>query len=106
MGGGRALRLSEHLRAYLLLYIVAAIILALFIGYEARGFIAGHKPLMKNLTIALAILTFLPSMIQLKSERFGAEISARKVETVVGLVIIFIPRRPPDGYGARRQAAL
>jgi ACR3 family arsenite transporter len=90
MGGSRALRLSKHLRAYLLLYIVVAIILALPIGYEARGFISTHKPLMKDLIITLAILTLFPSMVQLRSERFGAELSAKKIETLVGLVIIFL----------------
>ncbi|MEB2837139.1 MAG: bile acid:sodium symporter [Desulfurococcales archaeon] len=87
--GGRAYRLSEHLRKYLLAYVVLVIILAIPIGYEAGGFIKAHKPLMKDMIITLAILTLLPSMIQLRAERFGPELSAKKLETIVALVIIF-----------------
>jgi len=88
--GGRALRLSEHLREYLLLYVVLAILLAIPIGYEARGFFETHKSLVQDTILTLAILTLLPSMIQLRSERLGPELSAKRLETLVALLIIFV----------------
>lgn len=87
--GRRAIKLSEHLRKYLLAYIILAIIVAIPVGHYEAKFISTHKILIKNLIITLAILTLLPSMIQLRSERFGHELSKKKLETIVGLLIIF-----------------
>ena len=89
MANGKALKLAEHLRKYLLLYVIIAIILALPIGYSAESFIKTHKPLMKNMIITLAILTLFPSMVQLKLEKFGSELSTKKLETTIALIIIF-----------------
>ncbi len=89
MANGKALKLAEHLRKYLLLYVIIAIILALPIGYSAAGFIKTHKPLMKNMIITLAILTLFPSMVQLKLEKFGSELATKKLETIIALIIIF-----------------
>ncbi|MCE4601111.1 MAG: bile acid:sodium symporter [Desulfurococcales archaeon] len=86
---GAALRLSEHLRKYLLAYIIIVIIAALPIGYHAGPYIKTHKQLIKDIIITLAVLTLLPSMIQLRAERFGAELAGKKLETLVALAIIF-----------------
>ncbi len=85
-----ALRVSEHLRKYLLAYIVIAILVAIPAGHYEAHYIATHKGMIKNTIITLAILTLLPSMIQLRSEKFGSELSSKKVETLVGLVVIFL----------------
>ncbi len=90
MGNNRVLRLSEHLRKYLLLYIVIAMIVALPIGYHFAPFIKTHKSDMKDIILTLAILTLFPSMVQLKVERFGSEIRGKVLETVVGLIVIFV----------------
>ncbi len=87
--GRRVLGVAEHLRKYLLVYIIIVIILALPIGYYSSSFIKNNKILIKNLIISLAILTLLPSMIQLRVERFSGEASAKKLETLGALLIIF-----------------
>ena len=89
MGGSRVLCLAEHLRQYLLVYIIIAILVAIPIGYRESGFIETHKSLIKNTIVTLAILTLLPSMIQLRVEKLGGEFTAKKVETLTALLIIF-----------------
>ena len=85
-----ALRLAEHLRKYLLLYVVLAIVAALPIGYYAAPVFKASKELMKNLIISLAITTLYPSMVQLRSEKFGGELRERVRDTAVGLTFIFV----------------
>ncbi len=65
------------------------ILLAIPIGYYEERLITMHKSLIRDVIITLAILTLLPSMIQLKSEKFGKELMNKKMETLVGLIIIF-----------------
>ncbi|MEB3846073.1 MAG: bile acid:sodium symporter [Desulfurococcales archaeon] len=86
----RLLRLAEHLREYLLLYVILSIVIALPIGYYNAGFFKTHKPVVKEIILTLAILTLYPSMVQLKSEKFGSELKSKVKETIVALIIIFI----------------
>ncbi|MCE4617155.1 MAG: bile acid:sodium symporter [Desulfurococcales archaeon] len=88
--GGRAEKLSSHLREYLLLYIILVILLAIPIGYKSATILETHKQQMKNVILTLAILTLFPSMIQLRSEQFGSELASKKLETLIALIIIFI----------------
>ncbi len=81
---------SEHLRKYLLLYVILVIIIAIPLGYHWATFFKTHKSAIKNAIIALAISTLYPSMVQLRSEKFGAEIKKKPKETVTGLIFIFI----------------
>lgn len=60
---------SEHVRRYLIAYVLAAVGLAVLAGYLLPAFSAAtNKVLLSNLVIALAILTIYPSMVQLKTE--------------------------------------
>lgn len=86
----KALRLSEHLRKYLLLYIMIVILISIVIGHYEADPIKMHKNLVKNTIIGLAILTLLPSMIQLRSEKLGNELKDNKLETILGVVLMFL----------------
>lgn len=88
--GEYALKLAEHLRKYLLLYVVLAIVIALPIGYYVAPVFKANKELMKNVIITLAITTLYPSMVQLRSEKFGSELRRKVKDTVVGLTFIFV----------------
>jgi ACR3 family arsenite transporter len=90
MANGRIMRITEHLRDYLLLYVILAIIIALPIGYHYAEFFKTHKPLVKDTIITLAILTLYPSMIQLRSEKFVDEFKSKVKETILALIIIFL----------------
>ncbi len=89
MANGTALRLAEHLRKYLLVYVVLVILLALPVGYYGGSFFKANKVLMKNMILSLAIITLFPSMIQLRSERFVSELKEKVKDTVIGLIFIF-----------------
>lgn len=86
----KALRISEHLRKYLICYISLTIISAIIIGYNIRSIIGYHKELIRNLIIILAILTLLPSMIQLRVEKFSSEFLRKRIETLTALIIVFV----------------
>ena len=85
-----ALKFSEHLRKYLLLYVFLVIFLALLVGYYNVGFFKAHKVEVKNAIILLAIATLYPSMIQLRSEKFRSELKGKIRETVLALLFIFL----------------
>ncbi|MCE4607024.1 MAG: bile acid:sodium symporter [Desulfurococcales archaeon] len=90
MANARILRIAEHLRDYLLLYVILAIIIALPIGYYNAEFFETHKELIKETIISLAIITLYPSMIQLRSEKFVDEFRGKVRETVLALIVIFL----------------
>jgi ACR3 family arsenite transporter len=89
MKNGSALRLAEHLRKYLLVYVVVVILLALPIGYYGGPFFRANKVLMKNVILSLAIITLFPSMIQLRADKFASELREKVRDTIVGLIFIF-----------------
>ncbi|MCE4606631.1 MAG: bile acid:sodium symporter [Desulfurococcales archaeon] len=90
MANGKVLRITEHLRDYLLLYVIIAIVIALPIGYYNAEFFKTHKELIKETIISLAIITLYPSMIQLRSEKFVDEFRGKVKETILALIIIFL----------------
>jgi ACR3 family arsenite efflux pump ArsB len=64
------IRLSDHVKKYLIVYTFLSTILALPIGYYFKAIITFHQALISDLVVILAILTIYPSMIQLKMEGF------------------------------------
>jgi len=81
--------LASHVKKYLLLYSILAILIGIAIGYAYRGWFSANKSLVSNSIIALAILTIYPSMVQLKVEKLGA--AAKKIrEIALSMVLIFL----------------
>ena len=65
----RIARLAEHVRRYLMAYVVVAVGLGVVLGASFSAFsTAANRTLVSNLVIAFAILTIYPSMVQLKTE--------------------------------------
>ncbi len=88
MGKGVA-KVSAHMKKYLLLYSILAIIIGVILGYKYHVFLKANRNLVKNVIISLAILTIYPSMIQLKLERIGS--AAKKVKALVlSMFYIFV----------------
>ncbi|MCD6260290.1 MAG: arsenic resistance protein [Thaumarchaeota archaeon] len=85
-----AARIADHLKKYLIVYVILIILIALPIGYYNAGYFKAHKETIKNVILSLAIGTLLPSMIQLRSEKMGKELRSKLKEVIVAMVIIFI----------------
>lgn len=80
---------AAHMKKYLLLYSILAIIIGIILGYNYHNFFESNRSLVKNLIISLAILTIYPSMIQLKLERIGR--AAREVKAIaLSMFYIFV----------------
>ena len=69
-----AVRIADHLKRYLIVYVILVILVALPIGYYNAGYFKTHKETIKSVILSLAIGTLLPSMIQLRSEKMGKEL--------------------------------
>ena len=66
---GRFAALAEHVRRYLIAYVVLSVGLGVGLGAAWSGFSAAeNRALLSNLVIAFAILTIYPSMVQMKTE--------------------------------------
>ena len=66
---GRFAALAEHVRRYLIAYVIISVGLGVGLGAAFSGFsAAGSRTLLSNLVIAFAILTIYPSMVQMKTE--------------------------------------
>ena len=88
MSSERVRRAARHLKTYLLLYSIVAIIIGLITGYYAHTWLHAHSGLVKDTIVALAILTIYPSMIQLRLDELGE--AAKKLKAVaIGLVMVF-----------------
>lgn len=86
------LKLSMHVRKYLLLYTVIVLILGILIGYPIRNFVTKNKTFLKNLILTFAILTLYPSMIQLRTGRLARSFKNHKpIITTVGYIFILAP---------------
>ncbi len=83
-------RVANHLKKYLIIYVILIILIALPIGYYNAGYFKAHKETIKNVILSLAIGTLLPSMIQLRSEKMGKELRLKLKEVAVAVVIIFV----------------
>jgi ACR3 family arsenite transporter len=82
-------RLSKHMKDFLLLYSIIALVAGLIVGYNYRSFFKTHQALVKDLILLFAILTIYPSMVQLRTEKLGeAARNARGV--IVGLSMVFL----------------
>ena len=65
----RIASLAEHVRRYLMAYVVIAVGLGVVLGASLSAFsAAANRNLLSNLVIVFAILTIYPSMVQLKTE--------------------------------------
>ena len=85
----KVVKISSHVRRNLLMYTVAALLIGLIIGYVFSDFFKSHPTEVKNIIIAMAILTIYPSMIQLRTENLTK--SAKKIkEILIGMVFVFI----------------
>jgi len=85
----RVKRAARHLKTYLLLYSILAIIVGLVTGYYAHTWLKTHSSLVKDTIVALAILTIYPSMIQLRLDELGN--AAKKLKAVtIGLLMVFV----------------
>jgi ACR3 family arsenite efflux pump ArsB len=86
---GRFGRLAEHVRRYLIAYVLVTVGLAVTLGYLVSAFTAtANKNLLSNLVIVLAILTIYPSMVQLKTEGIASGFRSWKPIAVM-LVYVF-----------------
>jgi ACR3 family arsenite transporter len=82
-------RLSKHMKDFLLLYSIIALIIGLVVGYAYRGFFKTHQGLVKDTILLFAILTIYPSMIQLRTEKLRD--AAKNLRGVLlGLSMVFI----------------
>lgn len=80
---------AEHMRKHLILYTVLTILLALPIGYYYKTWIAHNKELVSNLIVIMAILTILPSAIQLKIEGFMKNLKDWK-SMIIFLLYVYV----------------
>ncbi len=85
----RVKRAARHLKRFLLLYSILALIVGLAAGYAFHEFFAAHKALVRDLVVLFAILTIYPSMIQLKIGKMGEALRRVKPLTV-GVLMIFV----------------
>lgn len=83
-------RVAEHLRKYLLLYVVLVIAIAIPVGYYYASFFKTHTSLMKTVILSLAIATLYPSMVQLRAEKLGPEVRAKPREITLGIILVFL----------------
>ena len=82
-------KISSHVKRNLLMYTVAALLIGLIIGYAYSDFFKSHPTEVKNIIIAMAILTIYPSMIQLRTENLAR--SAKRIkEILIGMVFVFL----------------
>lgn len=82
-------RIANHLRKYLLLYVFLVIVIALPVGYYNANYFRTHEELVKSIILSLAIGTLLPSMIQLRAEEMSKELRSKWRETILALITIF-----------------
>ena len=80
---------AKHLKQYLLLYAILAMIIGLAIGYPLRASIKAHHEEIKDLIVLFAILTIYPSMIQLRIGELG-KAATRVKAIIVGVVSVFL----------------
>jgi ACR3 family arsenite transporter len=86
----RTLKLAEHMRKYLLLYVFIVIAIAFPLGYYLAPMLKANASIVKLVILGLAITTLYPSMIQLKIEKLSSETRYKLKELLVGLTLIFI----------------
>jgi len=87
--GNILMRLSYHLRKYLIIYTVIVLLFGIVTGNIWNEIIIENKNLLKNLIILFAILTIYPSMIQLKTEYLMHEFKNLRA-IITGITYIFI----------------
>lgn len=80
---------AKHLKQYLLLYAILAMIIGLAIGYPLRSSIKAHHEEMKDLIVFFAILTIYPSMIQLRIGELGRA-ATRVKAIIIGVISVFV----------------
>ena len=86
------LRLSMHVRKYLLLYTIIVLILGVLVGYPMHSFIAKNKFLLKNLILTFAILTLYPSMVQLRTGGLAKSFKNHKpILVTISYIFILAP---------------
>lgn len=71
-------RIQEHLKAYLLWYVTAAIALGWGLGYLNGPFIKQHQSTLKTLITAVVFLMIYPKMITVRLEALAK--AARNVK--------------------------
>ncbi len=86
----RILRLAEHVRKYLLIYVFMVIIIAFPLGYYLAPILRTYASIVKLVILGLAITTLYPSMIQLRIEKLSSETRYKLKELLIGLILIFI----------------
>jgi len=83
------IRLTSHVKTYLIIYTIVALLAGLVVGYWFSGFFKSHSAEVKDLIIALAILTIYPSMIQLRTEKLMKSATSVK-QVLIGLIFVFL----------------
>lgn len=86
----KVIRLANHLRKYLLPYVLLAIAVAVPIGYFYAGFFKSHASEIKTAILLLAVATLYPSMVQLRAEKIVSELKTKPKETLFGLLLVFL----------------
>ncbi|RLG79116.1 MAG: hypothetical protein DRO10_01075 [Thermoprotei archaeon] len=85
-----AVRTANHLKKYLIIYVILMILIALPVGCYNADYFKVHKEMIKNIILTLAIGTLLPSMIQLRAEKMSKEVRFKLREVMVAIAIIFV----------------
>lgn len=81
--------ISEHIRKYLILYMLLSVSIALTVGYFTDQFTTANKGLFSNLIILFAVLTIYPSMIQLRMGSFTKELRSWK-PILISTLLVFV----------------
>jgi len=82
-------KVSSHVKRNLLMYTVAALLIGLIVGYVFSDFFKSHPIEVRDVIIAVAILTIYPSMIQLRTENLAKSAKMIK-EILIGMVFVFL----------------
>lgn len=87
--GNILVRLSYHLKKYLIIYTIIVLLLGVLCGNIWSEVIIENKSLLKSLIVLFAILTIYPSMIQLKTEHLMREFKNHRA-MITGVIYVFI----------------
>ncbi len=82
--------IADHIKKYLVIYVILVILIALPIGYYNAAYFKSHKDIIKDVILSLAIGTIFPSMIQLRSEKLRGELLSKFKEVAIVLTISFV----------------
>lgn len=61
-------KIQQHLKRYMLIYVLVAMILGLALGYPNAPWTKAHKTTVKTLTLVIVFLIIYPMMVNLKME--------------------------------------